>query len=723
MPLEVHHPINRIIRRHDDIKRQVVLVVFLCLLPQSLRALHNGVEQLSTIRLLIISLQDEKLQCPIHADSVARISSGPLHISIVNSKESKNLIIRKQIARLIAKVPQVLQLTQVRNKNPYMANRRSVVNHDLSITEPPTAKAIGGSINPSGVQACRPNNTIITDKTRASNLTNTNLDVVVVERTLVRVNVPAAEHLAGLVMDAKLRSLTTHHSGLGQDGLAIGTTTLRKEDPCLLATDNRDEVGGKHLQTLQRVRLDLRALANLRTNLIDECVVLGDLSQSRVGHQHKPFRHIRRMPVTDGRKSLVACSHNGIERQSRVLHATDTTSTRATSELIRNGREVSLRLVGVIKHVRTKRLRDRIENLKQNQQVLSTRSKRRSILRETCNHVPLIVDKRLEGELDTSTMLAGGDKRTLCLVRHGGVGGEFRDMRQRADRVLVAPVVDGNSRGVRLQRQERSRTEIRQQLLRRNIAPQGVVCAEVLLEAHVRGCHEHGRELVRGDGFLQASLCKTVTCKGLSQLSIEVFLVLETHFNCLLSGDLCRRNDNLHLLIDRSGRHRLLQPADNDIRTRLDGRHNRLGASTRRSLHVHRITSLGISSDLASQLEHTTSDTHRGVARAIQAIGRSSQDLTESLLRLSSRRANLRLKNASNAVRLVNDNDITRLKMSLRSIDRQRKSIRVLENLIVLDDRDSNRHNRHSDHQPIFLKVLTGLSSTGVAVAATASFR
>ena len=170
MPLEIHHPINRLIRRHDDIKRQVVLIIFLCLLSQSLRTLHDGVEQLSTIRLLIICLQDEKLQRLIHADSVACISSGPLHIPIVNSKESKNLVISKQIARLIAKITQVFQLTQVRNKNPYLANRRSVVNHDLSITEPPTAKAIGGSINPSGVQARRPDNAIIADEARTGTI-------------------------------------------------------------------------------------------------------------------------------------------------------------------------------------------------------------------------------------------------------------------------------------------------------------------------------------------------------------------------------------------------------------------------------------------------------------------------------------------------------------------------------------------------------------------------
>nr|DAQ02264.1 MAG TPA: hypothetical protein [Caudoviricetes sp.] len=467
----------------------------------------------------------------------------------------------------------------------------------------------------------RADNTVVADDASTRDLSNTNFDIIVVERTLIGVNVAATDHLAGLVVDTKLRGLTTQHTRLRKDSLTIGTTTLRKKNPCLLATNNGDQVGSNDLQILQRVALDLSALTILDTNLVNLSVALSNLSESRVSDQHETLGDISRVTVAQSSECLEPCSNNHIERQFVIItRGTQTGST--ASDLSRQTIDPKLGLVSGVKHVLAKRLSSGVKQLKEDQQVLSTRSESSSILRETANYVPLVINKRLEAELDARAVLGGRDKRTIGTIGHGRVRGQLRHMRQRAHRVLIATIVDRSRSSVRLQRQKRSRTEVRQQLLRRNLVPNRLMSIEILLETNVRGLHEHRCQLIRGDSLLQARLRETVACKGLTQLDVELFLVLETHFSCLLSGVLSRCKNDLHLLGGGRRSKRLLQPTDNNISTGLNGRNLRLHTCTSRSLRVHRRTRLRSGNRLADKLKHAASDTHRGVAGAIQTIRR-----------------------------------------------------------------------------------------------------
>nr|DAT67135.1 MAG TPA: hypothetical protein [Caudoviricetes sp.] len=574
-------------------------------------------------------------------------------------------------------------------------------------------------------QASRANDTVVTNETSTGNLPDTDFDIIIVEAALVGVNVATADHLTSGIVDTKLRCLTTQHTSLGQDGLTIGTTTLRKEYPRIIAADNGNQIRSNDLQVLQRVTLDIRPLPVLHTDFVDLGITLSNFSESRVSDKHKSFRHISRMSVTNRSKRLEARCHNRIKRQR--INAVR--NIKITTNVLGNSGELSLRLVRIIKDISTKSLLRRVKELQQDQKVLSTRSDSSSILREAANNVPLIVNERFEAELDASTVLSGGNKSTIRLIAHGGVRRQLRHMRQSAHRVLVATIVDRGRGAIRLQRQKRGGAEIRQQLLRRDLVPNRLMSIVILLKTNVCGLHKHGGQLVRGDSLLQARLRETITLKSFSQLVIEISLVLKTHVKDSLSGVLRRCENDLHLLrVGRSSKW-LLQPTDNNISTDLNGRDLRLHTCASCSLRVHRSASLSSGNRLAGQLKHTPSDTHRGVTLAIQAVRRSDQDIPNSRCRTTfSRRVNLRLKNTCDAVVLVDNNDIPRLKMSLRGINREGESLRVLKDLVVVDNRNLNRHDCHGSHQPIFPKdsfkeTSADLSSTGVAVAATASLR
>nr|DAK83297.1 MAG TPA: hypothetical protein [Caudoviricetes sp.] len=410
-------------------------------------------------------------------------------------------------------------------------------------------------------------------------------------------------------MDAKLRCLTTQHTRLGQNSLAISATTLRKKDPCIVAADDGNQIRSNDLQVLQRVTLDIRPLPVLHTDFVNLGITLSNLSESRVSHQHEAFRNIRGMTFTNSRKRLVARCHNSVKRQRiKVVR-----NIKITTNVLRNSGELSLRLVGIVKDISTKSLLRRVKELQQDQKVLSTRSDSSSILREATNNVPLIVNKRFEAELDASTVLSGGNKSTIRLVAHGGVRRQLRHMRQSAHRVLVATIVDRGRGAIRLQRQKRGGAEIRQQLLRRDLVPNRLMSIVILLKTNICGLHKHGGQLVRGDSLLQARLRETITLKSFSQLVIEISLVLKTHVKVSLSGVLRRCENDLHLLRVGRGRKRLLQPTDNNISTGLDGRNLRLHTCASCGLRVHRSASLSSGNRLADKLKHATSDTHRGV--------------------------------------------------------------------------------------------------------------
>nr|DAK19060.1 MAG TPA: hypothetical protein [Caudoviricetes sp.] len=500
-------------------------------------------------------------------------------------------------------------------------------------------------------------------------------------------------------MDAKLRSFTTQHARLGQDSLAIGATTLRKKNPRIIATDDGNQIRSNNFQVLQRVSLDIRALAVLHTDFVNLGVALSNLSESRVSDKHEALRNISRVPITNSRKRLEACCHNRIKRQ-RINVVRDI---KITTNVLGNSGELSLRLIAVIEDISTKSLILRVKELQQDQKVLSTRSDSSSILREAANNVPLIVNKRFEAELDASTVLSGGNKSTIRLIAHGGVRRQLRHMRQSAHRVLVATIVDGGRGAIRLQRQKRGGAEIRQQLLGRDLVPNRLMSIVILLKTNICGLHKHGGQLVRGDSLLQARLRETITLKSFSQLVIEISLVLKTHVKASLSGVLRRCENDLHLLRVGRGSKRLLQPTDNNISTGLNGRNLRLHTCASCGLRVHGRTSLSSGNRLADKLKHATSDTHRGVTMAIQAVRRSDQDIPNSRRRTTfSRRINLRLKNTRDAVVLVDNNDIPRLKMSLRGINREGERLRVFKDLVVVDNRNLNRHDCHVSHQPIF---------------------
>nr|DAM32266.1 MAG TPA: hypothetical protein [Caudoviricetes sp.] len=499
-------------------------------------------------------------------------------------------------------------------------------------------------------------------------------------------------------MDTKLGSFATQHTRLGQNSLAIRTATLRKEDPRIITADDANQIRRDNFQVLQRVTLDIRPLPVLHTDFVNLGITLSNLSESRVGNKHEALGNIRGMTITDSCKRLVTSRNNRIKRQWVNV----VSDIEVATNVFRDSGELSLRLVGIVKDISTKSLLLRVKELQQDQKVLSTRSDSSSILREATNNVPLIVNKRFEAELDASTVLSGGNKSTIRLVAHGGVRRQLRHMRQSAHRVLVATIVDRGRGAIRLQRQKRGGAEIRQQLLRRDLVPDRLMSIVILLKTNICGLHKHGGQLVRGDSLLQARLRETITLKSFSQLVIEISLVLKTHVKVSLSGVLRRCENDLHLLRVGRGSKRLLQPTDNNISTGLNGRNLRLHTCASCGLRVHRRTSLSSGNRLADKLKHATSDTHRGVSWPIQAVGRSRQDLTEGLLRISSRWANLRLKNTCDAVVLVDNNDIPRFKMSLRGINREGESLRVLKDLVVVDNRNLNRLDCHGSHQPIF---------------------
>nr|DAU11915.1 MAG TPA: hypothetical protein [Caudoviricetes sp.] len=137
-PLEVHRPIHRLKRWMNNIKADVVFLVFSCLGAQLLSASDNSSQQLRAVRLLVVRLQDKQLQSLIHANSVTRISSSQLHITAVNGEQSLDLFIREKITWLIPQIAQVLQLAQIRNKNTHLTHRRRKINitHETSIAIP-----------------------------------------------------------------------------------------------------------------------------------------------------------------------------------------------------------------------------------------------------------------------------------------------------------------------------------------------------------------------------------------------------------------------------------------------------------------------------------------------------------------------------------------------------------------------------------------------------------
>nr|DAU11914.1 MAG TPA: hypothetical protein [Caudoviricetes sp.] len=554
-------------------------------------------------------------------------------------------------------------------------------------------------------QASRANDTIVADEARTGNLPDTDFDIIIVEAALVGVNVATADHLTSGIVDTKLRCLTTQHTRLGQNSLAIRTATLRKEDPRTIATNNRDQIRRDNFQVLQRVTLDIRALTVLHTDFVNLGVTPSNLSESRVSDKHEALGNIGRMTFTNSRKRLVTSRNNRIKRQRiNVVR-----NIKITTNVLWNSGELSLRLVGFVKDISTKSLLLRVKELQQDQKVLSTRSDSSSILREATNSVPLIVNKRFEAELDASTVLSGGNKCTIRLIAHGGVRRQLRHMRQSAHRVLVATIVDRGRGAIRLQRQKRGGAEIRQQLLRRDLVPNRLMSIVILLKTNICGLHKHGGQLVRGDSLLQARLRETITFKSFSQLVIEISLVLKTHVKVSLSGVLRRCENDLHLLRVGRGSKRLLQPTDNNISTGLDGRNLRLHTCASCGLRIHRSANLSSGNRLADKLKHATGDTHGSVAMAIQAVRRSDKDFSNGRRGTNGRRAtngrrgaNLRLKNTRDAVVLVDNNDIPRLKMSLRGINREGESLRVLKDLVVVDNRNLNRHDCHGSHQPIF---------------------
>ena len=79
----------------------------------------------------------------------------------------------------------------------------------------------------------------------------------------------------------------------------------------------------------------------------------------------------------------------------------------------------------------------------ENADIDSARRKLGGLGRELFDDIPLVVDKRLEGELDTSTMLVSWlDPLATGLVPEGRVRGEFRHDRECAFRHCPASVVE-----------------------------------------------------------------------------------------------------------------------------------------------------------------------------------------------------------------------------------------------------------------------------------------
>nr|DAP47349.1 MAG TPA: hypothetical protein [Caudoviricetes sp.] len=128
-----------------NIETEIIHLVFLRLSTQLPSTTNNRRQQLSTISLLVVRLENKQLQRLVHADSVTRISSSQLHIPTINSEKRLNLFISEKIARLVPQITQVLQLTQIWNKHTNLPHqgRKINISHENSIASPHDQKAAG----------------------------------------------------------------------------------------------------------------------------------------------------------------------------------------------------------------------------------------------------------------------------------------------------------------------------------------------------------------------------------------------------------------------------------------------------------------------------------------------------------------------------------------------------------------------------------------------------
>src|SRR5690606_806235 len=185
----------------------------------------------------------------------------------------------------------------------------------------------------------------------------------------------------------------------------------------------------------------------------------------------------------------------------------------------------------------------RADKLEVGQGLLRVHSEPDHLSREAGDLVPLVVDERLEGEVDARTVLVRGEPLLALAVLEGRVGGQLGNPR-KPNLPRLATVLTAKHRGVSDQLVETARTEVVKLEVRGEGAVHRLSERVLLLQLRVDDLPHEVRNVVGGDGLLEESLRGILAVQGLSENLAEVVSVLNQSSHCyvLLSARVRRRS-------------------------------------------------------------------------------------------------------------------------------------------------------------------------------------
>src|SRR5690625_6555171 len=145
------------------------------------------------------------------------------------------------------------------------------------------------------------------------------------------------------------------------------------------------------------------------------------------------------------------------------------------------------------------------DKLKVRRRLLSVHSELDHLSREGCNLVPLVVDERLEGEVNPRTVLVRGEPLLALPVLEGRVRGQLGNA-GKAHRARLPTVLPVQHRGVRQKLVQPARTEVVKLEVRGKRAVHRLSLRVLLLKLSVDNLPHEVRNVVSGDGLPQESL-------------------------------------------------------------------------------------------------------------------------------------------------------------------------------------------------------------------------
>src|SRR5690625_1989820 len=504
-----------------------------------------------------------------------------------------------------------------------------------------------------------------------NDVTETNLGVIVVERTLGVGNVAATEVATLVRLVPQLGGGAATEERINDGPAPVGrTATSREEEPVASRLVGGVDAGDPRVLNhtdlrRQRVGELVGPAANLLANrgrVDQEVRVVG---QRRGHNEHEGVDHDRVTPeaallllgLLNGREQRVLAQRS-VRRNVR-RHPGDVAHARGSGaeHVVVDGVEVrGVDAVGGDEHQR-------------GENVLGVPSEEGSLGGERRDLVPLVVDERLERELNPRTVLRGTDELLARLVLEGRVRGQLRDARERTVRHRDAAVLALEHRGVRDQLVEVGGAEVVQLHTGSELLPHRLDLGVLVLQFRVGHTPEERRKVRRGDGLLKETLRQSVATDSLVEQPVELLLRLNrtVHVHSLLSA-LARSGGGAGVKHHGDGAGTCALSGVSDAETP-PGAGRAEGIA--RSVEVHRVTN----ADLTGHVEavRPTTDTDGSVALGVAAAiglvpGVSARVAADGTIRLG------------NANELTHDNHVAALGALGH---RQRKNVNVLEDLVL----------------------------------------